>query len=123
MLRALPPRPSSHPILSRSFLTSRCQRNQNNSLNSQEIRKWLRSKQEETRKRAGEVAQNAFANLALLGGKINKISGYEEIEALKAKVTACGIIHSALYYVTTKRFGREQDTRIERGCTNGKDFL
>ena len=89
MLRTLSPR--FRPLLSRSFLTSRCQRN-NNKLNPDEIKKWLKVKQEVTRRRAGEVAQNAFANLALLGGKINRISGYEDIEALKAKVTDCGTL-------------------------------
>jgi hypothetical protein len=91
MLRVLQPRSHLHPLLSRSFLISRCQRSPDNKLTPDEIKTWLKSKQDATRKRAGEVVQTAFGNLALLGGKLNKISGYEEIEALKAKVSACGI--------------------------------
>jgi Fe-S oxidoreductase len=94
MLRALPSRCQLNPVFSRSFLTTKCQRSPKRRLDSEELKSWLRTKKDETRRRAGEVAQNAFANLALLGGKLNKISGYEDIEALKSKVTACGTLLS-----------------------------
>src|ERR1700761_6525737 len=60
------------------------------------LQRWAQQQNNAFRSSWDSLSNAASTKFALLGGKINTISGYEDIEALKTRVSECGEVSSNL---------------------------